>query len=79
MFLFKLFFKVFIIMKKKNVRDCDYLCSCGQLLINTCNFAIRKHRKTTKHINILNGKRKMDKPNVPNLKKEEKIITIIFE
>ena len=66
-------------MKKHEIRKDDYLCKCGQLLINTCNFAIRKHRKTTKHINILNGTCKMDKPNVPNLKKEKKLITIIFD
>ena len=66
-------------MKKYEIRKDDYLCNCGQLLINTCNFAIKKHKKTTKHISILNGTRKIDKPNVPNLKKEEKLITIIFD
>jgi len=66
-------------MNEYRLRKDDYLCKCGQLLINTCNFAIKKHKKTTKHIQIINGTRKMDKPNVPNLKKEKKLITIIFD
>jgi len=66
-------------MNKYRLKDTDYLCNCGQLLINTCNFAIKKHKRTQKHINILNGTRKKDKPNVPNMKKENKLITIIFD
>ena len=35
------------------VSDNNFLCKCGSLLQNTCNSAIKTHKKTNKHKNLM--------------------------
>ena len=63
--------------EKKNVNENDYLCICGALLHNTCNSAIKKHKKTKRHFDRLNGKLREPPPIKTEFKKQ--IITLTFD
>ena len=56
----------------------DYMCSCGQLLKNTCRSMIKKHRKTIKHLNYKEKGIKVNN-NIVKTKFEIKQVTITFD
>ena len=37
------------------INDNDFLCNCGSFLRNTCPSAIKNHRHTNKHKNLIKG------------------------
>ena len=57
--------------------DNNYLCSCGQLLKNTCQSMIRKHRQTKKHHDWLN--KEFVKVEEPKYKVIKESVTITFD
>ena len=56
----------------------DYMCSCGQLLRNTCQSMIKKHRKTLKHKNYNKTGVKVNK-DIVKTEFENKQVTITFD
>lgn len=59
------------------VNNNDYQCNCGALLHNTCKSAIKKHKKTKRHYDKLNGLLKETPPIKMEFKKQ--ITTITFD
>mgnify|MGYP003655859204 CR=1 FL=1 len=64
-----------IIMVVNKILPNDYLCKCGALLHNTCKSAIKKHKKTKRHYDKMNGIIKETPPMKTEFKKEHIVIT----